>query len=246
MNINGAVALVTGGAGGLGTSIAEHLAELGAKVVVADIQELSLSKMSSKFAKYSFDVTDPEQVKESIATIVKNEGPIEILINCAGSIDSAPFVNLMNPSELMLDYERFKRNLVVNFDSVFLVTSATVEHMLRNRIKGCVVNISSISGRGNEGQSSYSSAKAALNALTITLSKELGKMGIRVNAVAPGFIETESTEQALSDAHINHIVSSTPLRRLGKASEISKAVVSLVDNDFINGAILDVNGGLTF
>lgn len=246
MKVKGAVALVTGGCGGLGSNIAEYLSDLGAKVVIADLHESSLERMPAKFAKYAFDVTEPEQVKASISSIVSSEGPIDILINCAGTIDSAPFVNLMNPNELMLSYQRFQNNLVVNLDSVFLVTSATVEHMLRNRVKGCVVNISSISSRGNEGQTSYSAAKAAVNALTVTWSKELGKMGIRVNGIAPGFIETESTGHALSSQHIDHIVSNTPLRRLGKASEISKAVVSLIDNDFINGATLDVNGGLTF
>lgn len=245
MNINGAVVLVTGGCGSLGSNIAEYFSDLGAKVVIADLQQSALDSMPSKFSKYAFDVTDPEKVKHAIDDIVAQEGPIEILVNCAGSIDSAPFVNLMNPSELMLSYDRFKNNLVINLDSIFLVTSAAVEHMLRNRIKGCVINISSISGRGNEGQSSYSAAKAAVNALTVTWSKELGRLGIRVNAVAPGFIGTESTNKALSDGHIEHIISNTPLRRLGEPAEVSKAVASLVDNDFLNGVILDVNGGLT-
>ncbi|MGF1765968.1 SDR family oxidoreductase [Enterovibrio makurazakiensis] len=245
MNINGAVALVTGGCGGLGSNIAEHLSSLGAKVVIADLDNSKSDCIPDKFIKYSFDVTDPDQVKNSIGTIVKEHGPIEILVNCAGSIDSAPFVNLMNPNQLMLDYDRFKSNMLINLDSVFLVTSSTVEHMLLNRVKGCIVNISSISANGNEGQCAYSSAKAAVNALTITLSKELGKLGIRVNAVSPGFIGTDSTSEALSEAHIKYIISNTPIRRLGKAVEVSKAVASLVENDFINGVILDVNGGLT-
>ena len=245
MKINGSVALVTGGCGGLGSNVAQYLSKLGAKVVVADLNDKCLDEMPDTFTKYAFDVTDPKSVSEAIDNIVTKEGPIHILVNCAGSIDSAPFVNLMNPTELMLNYSRFRSNLIVNLDSTFIVTSSVVESMVRNRIKGCIINISSISGQGNEGQSSYSAAKAAVNALTVTWSKELGRLGIRVNAVAPGFIGTESTSNALSESNIEHIISNTPLKRLGQPNEVSKAIISLIDNDFINGVILDVNGGLT-
>lgn len=92
----------------------------------------------------------------------------------------------------------------------------------------------------------YAAAKAGVNAMTVTWSKELGRLGIRCNAVAPGFIGTPSTYAALQDAHIKHIVSSTPLRRLGEAHEVALAVCALAENDFINGVVLDVNGGLSF
>ena len=130
-------------------------------------------------------------------------------------------------------------------DSVFIVTSAVVESMVSRRSKGVIVNISSISACGNEGQTAYSAAKAGVNAMTATWSKELGRLGIRCNAVAPGFIGIESTRRALSEEAIKHVKANTPLRRLGEAQEVALAVASLIENDFLNGVVLNVNGGLT-
>jgi 3-oxoacyl-[acyl-carrier protein] reductase len=154
-------------------------------------------------------------------------------------------VNIMNPAEMMHDYNRFRDSIIVNLDSVFIMTSAVVEQMVLKRTKGCIVNISSICACGNEGQTAYSAAKAGVNAMTVTWSKELGRLGIRCNAVAPGFIGTDSTHAALRESTIKNIVSNTPLRRLGEASEVAHAVADLISNDFINGAVLHVNGGLT-
>jgi 3-oxoacyl-[acyl-carrier protein] reductase len=116
--------------------------------------------------------------------------------------------------------------------------------MVKRRTKGAIVNISSISACGNEGQTAYSAAKAGVNAMTVTWSKELGRWGIRANAVAPGFIGTDSTREALNATAIKHIEGSTPSRRLGTADEVAQAVIALVENDFINGTVLHVNGGL--
>ena len=119
-----------------------------------------------------------------------------------------------------------------------------VEHMIKLRTKGVIINISSICACGNEGQTAYSAAKAGVNAMTVTWSKELGRWGIRTNAVAPGFIGTDSTRDALNEVVLKHIQSNTPLRRLGQAEEVAQAVITLIKNDFINGIVLDVNGGL--
>ncbi len=245
MKVSGAVALVTGGCGGLGRDIAEYLHAQGARVVVADFNDEALQALPEYFGTVCIDVTQEASVKTGVASIMEAEKRIDILVNCAGRIESAPFVNIMNPQQLMLDYAAFKDGLAINLDSVFLMTSAVVEHMVLKRIKGCIVNISSISGQGNEGQTSYAAAKAAVNAMTVTWAKELGRLGIRVNAIAPGFIGTPSTYASLSESQIKHIVSNTPLRRLGEAEDISKAVAAVVENDFINGIVLDVNGGLT-
>ncbi len=245
MKINDAVTVVTGGCGGLGRAIADHFYSLGAKVIVADFNSDALQSLPPEYGKYCVDVTCEKSVKNAVVDIIKAEQRIDILINCAGRIESAPFVNIMNPQKLMLDYASFRDGLAINLDSVFLMTSAVVEHMVLKRIKGNIINISSISGQGNEGQTSYAAAKAAVNAMTVTWAKELGRLGIRVNAIAPGFINTPSTHASLSEAQIKHIVSNTPLRRLGEAEDIGKAVASLVENDFMNGVIVNVNGGLT-
>lgn len=244
MEVKGVVALVTGGAQGLGLAIARRLSGEGAIVVVADRDEDALVNLPPGLEGIKMDVTDPKQVKMVVADIVERHGRIDILINNAGVIFSEPFVNIMNPDGIMHDYGRFRESLIVNLDSVFIVTAAVVEHMVKCRTRGTIINISSISACGNEGQTAYSVAKAGINAMTVTWSKELGRWGIRTNAVAPGFIETHSTHHALNESKLKHIQDSTPLRRLGQAEEIAQAVIALVENDFINGAVLDVNGGL--
>lgn len=245
MKIEGTVALVTGGARGLGLAIAGHLADLGATVVVADHNEQTLASLPKHLEGVRMDVTNPEQAKAVVADILERHDRLDILVNNAGVIFSEPFVNIMNPAGMMHDYSRFRDSLTVNLDSVFIVSSAVVEHMVQRRTKGAIVNISSISSNGNEGQTAYSAAKAGVNAMTITWSKELGRWGIRCNAVAPGFIDTESTRRALNETILKHIQTNTPLRRLGEAHEVARAVAATIENDFINGVVLDVNGGLT-
>ena len=245
MEVKGAVALVTGGAQGLGLAIARRLVDEGATVVVADRNAEALVTLPTGLEGVTMDVTDPEQVKTVVAGIVERHGRVDILVNNAGVIFSEPFVNIMNPAGMMHDYGRFRASLTVNLDSVFIVTAAVVEHMVKRRTKGAIVNISSITACGNEGQTAYSAAKAGVNAMTVTWSKELGRWGIRSNAVAPGFIGTDSTRNALNETVLKHIQSNTPLRRLGHAEEVAHAVIALIENEFINGTVLDVNGGLT-
>ena len=245
MKIKGAIALVTGGAQGLGFAIATHLSNLGATVVIADRDAPALASLPNSLQAQYLDVTQPAQVLAAVSAIVEQHGRIDILVNNAGVIFSEPFVNIMNPAGMMHDYASFQDSIAVNMNSVFIVTSAVVEQMVQLRTQGVIVNISSISAGGNEGQIAYSAAKAGVNAMTVTLSKELGRWGIRCNAVAPGFIGIESTQKALSESSLKHIKANTPLRRLGDASDVAQAVASVIDNNFMTGVILNVNGGLT-
>jgi 3-oxoacyl-[acyl-carrier protein] reductase len=212
---------------------------------VLDRDAAALARLPEAFTRVAADVTDPQAVQAAVAEVVAKLGRIDILVNNAGVISSEPFVNVMNPAGMMHDYARFRDSVAVNMDSVFIVTSAVVEHLVRRRGRGVIVNVSSISARGNEGQTAYSAAKAGVNAMTVTWSKELGRWGIRCNAVAPGFIQTESTRKALAEEVIRHVQAKTPLRRLGEAREVALAVAALVENDYVNGVVLDVNGGLT-
>ena len=244
MKTNGSLTLVTGGASGLGLAITQELLGEGAKVAVFDRDANALKRLPQEVFGFIVDVTQPKMVKKAVNDLVAQHGPVEILVNNAGVIFSEPFVNLTNPSELMHDYDRFRNSLTLNMDSVFIMTKAVVEQMVKNRREGVIINVSSISANGNEGQVAYSSAKAAVNAMTVTLAKELGRWGIRCNAVAPGFINTESTLLALSSSALKHVEDNTPLRRLGTAMDVAKAVKSLIENEFINGEILRVDGGL--
>ncbi len=245
MEIRDAVVLVTGGAKGLGLAIAIYLQNKGAQVVVADIDNEALDCLPVQLDRYSLDVTNPDDAETVIKSIVARHDHIDVLVNNAGIIFNEPMVNIMNQAEMMHDYKRFRNSIIVNLDSVFIMTSAVVKQMVIGRTKGCIVNISSICASGNEGQTSYSAAKAGVNAMTVTWSKELGRFGIRCNAVAPGFIDTDSTHNAINDSIVKHIEGNTPLRRLGEDYEVGQAVASLINNNFITGTILNVNGGLT-
>ncbi len=245
MELEGAVALVTGGAKGLGLAVATHLQEQGAKVIVADLDTEALAALPKNIEGCVLDVTQLDDAKNVVKGLAEQHGRIDILVNNAGVIYSEPMVNIMNSSEMMHDYDRFRKSITANLDSVFIMTSAVVEQMVMRRTKGAIVNISSISAGGNEGQTAYSAAKAGVNAMTVTWSKELGKLGIRCNAVAPGFIDTDSTRSALNESIVKHIQSNTPLRRLGRAEEVAQAVASVITNDFMNGVVLNVNGGLS-
>ncbi len=245
MELEGAVALVTGGAKGLGLAIATHLQEQGAKIIVADLDAEALTVLPVKMEGCVLDVTRLDDAKTVVKGLVERHGRIDVLVNNAGVIYSEPMVNIMNPSGMMHNLDSFRKSITANLDSVFIMTSAVVEQMVMRRTKGVIVNISSISAGGNEGQTAYSAAKAGVNAMTATWSKELGKLGIRCNAVAPGFIDTDSTRNALNESTIKHILSNTPLSRLGNAEEVAQAVASVITNDFMNGVVLNINGGLT-
>ena len=245
LQIKDAVILVTGGARNLGLAIAEHLHSLGGQVIVGDRDGVRLAELPPGLHGEILDVTQPAASRAVVNAIVERYGRIDVLVNNAGRIHSEPMVNLFNKDHMLHDYGRFRDCLTDNLDSVFIMTSAVVEQMIKRRTKGAIVNISSISAVGNEGQTAYSAAKAAVNAMSVTWAKELGRFGIRCNAVAPGFIGTDSTHAALSEATVKHIVASTPLRRLGDRNEVAQAVAAVIANDFINGAVLPVDGGLT-
>jgi 3-oxoacyl-[acyl-carrier protein] reductase len=167
-----------------------------------------------------------------------------VLINNAGILYSAPLVKIGAGGIEKHDIAMWNRVLSTDLSSVFYMTSCVVEKMITTRTKGVIVNISSVSAAGNAGQSAYSAAKAGVNALTATWAKELSVMGIRVVGIAPGFIETESTKEALSDATLQETVKKVPLRRLGKPEEIAQGVVSVIENDYFNGKVYELDGGL--
>ena len=127
---------------------------------------------------------------------------------------------------------------------MFYVTRSVAEKMVQKRTRGVIVNISSVSAGGNAGQSAYSAAKAGVNALTATWAQELGLLGIRVVGVAPGFTDTDSTHAAVTSDVLRNTIQKVPLRRLGRPQEIAQCVLSVLQNDFITGTTLEIDGGL--
>ncbi len=160
MQIEGSVVLVTGGAKGLGLAIASHLQSLGAIVIAADLDAAALATLPKGIEPARVDITDPEAAAVLVGELWTRHSRIDVLINNAGMIYSEPMIDIMRPDQMMHDLGRFRRCLTANLDSVFIMTAAVVEQMARKRIRGVVVNISSISARGNAGQTAYAAAKA--------------------------------------------------------------------------------------
>jgi 3-oxoacyl-[acyl-carrier protein] reductase len=247
MDVRGKRAIVTGGVKGLGFAIVEALLSKEAFVTVFDVDSAGLSDLRSKHPAVNCiecDVSDYEQVQRASARYHEENKSAEILVNNAGILYSAPLVKFSMSGIEKHDVGMWHKTLAVNLNSVFYMTACIVEKMMTTRTRGVIVNISSISASGNAGQSAYSASKAAVNALTATWSKELGAMGIRVAAVAPGFTDTDSTHTALSDAVLQETIKRVPLRRLGKPQEIAQGVLSIIENDFFNGKVYELDGGL--
>lgn len=244
MIVEGSIALVTGGASGIGLGIATDLLNKGIKVIIFDINQNKLDVLNKNFIKYNVDITDYELVQETINDIIKKYKRIDVLVNNAGVIYNEPLINLMNPSNMKHSYDNFKKNININLNSVFIMSSIVIEQMVLKRTKGVVINISSISANGNAGQTAYSAAKAGVEAMTKTWAKELGAFGIRNVAISPGFIDTDSTNEALNSQTIKHIKRNTPLKRLGEVVNIAQGIVYAIENDFVNGTVLEIDGGL--
>lgn len=241
--------IVTGGCGDLGSSIVRKLIENNYKVAAFDINEQKLKEItaeSSNIIGVQCDITNNEDVAEKVAKLEVDHGKIHGLVNNAGILFSSPLVSFSFQTGIVKhSVEDWKKVIDINLNAVFYMTSAVVECMMKKRTKGTIVNISSISSNGNPGQSAYSATKAALNALTNTWSKELGSMGIRTVGVAPGFINTESTSKAISQEVMNDIKSRVPLKRLGVDDHISSTVLFALENSYLNGTTIEVDGGLT-
>ena len=190
------------------------------------------------------DISNYKEVEASVNEFYKTFKSIDILVNNAGFIYNSPLITLTTGGIKKHNIKMWNKVITTDLNSVFYMTVNVVEKMILNRTKGVIINISSICAGGNAGQSAYSAAKAGINTLTTTWAKELGLMGIRVVAIAPGFTETETMKQSMSDAVLNEWIKKVPLRRLGKVEEIADGIISVIRNDFFNGKVIELDGGL--
>lgn len=246
MQLKGKNALITGGASGFGYALCKRLTkECGVNVGTFDINPKGLEQTGQELGIWTrvCDVTDEAQVEAGVEAFSSEVGTVDILVNNAGIIYSAPLINLL-AKKRRHSIESWDRVINLNLRSVFLVTSFVAERMVMSRTRGVIVNISSVSAKGNPGQSAYSAAKAAVNALTATWARELGMLGIRVVAVAPGFAETPSTRSALSESVLDDWIKRVPLRRLAHVDEITGAIIAALENEYFNGKVLEIDGGL--
>lgn len=235
------VALVTGGSRGIGRACALKLAEAGVNVVInyagndeaAEKTVKDIEAFGVKATKKKFNVADKEAVDNAIKEIVEEFGKIDILVNNAGITRDGLFMRMSETQWLDV--------INTNLNSAYFVTNPVSKLMIKQR-SGAIINMASISGiYGNAGQANYSTAKAGLIGFTKALAKELASRNIRVNAVAPGFIQTDMTKDLPMDAIIERI----PLKKLGNPEDVAAAVKFLaLDTDYITGQVLSVDGGL--
>jgi len=243
VNVRGKQIIVTGGVNGLGRAMVHALLARECNVTVFDVDLAGFDELQKTGVRcVACDVTNYEQVNAAVEQLA---GAPDVLINNAGILYSEPLVKIAEDGPKLHAYETWDRVLRTNLSSVFYVTAPVVAKMIVTRTKGVVVNIGSVSAAGNPGASAYSAAKAGVHALTQAWAKELGPMGIRVIAIAPGFMDTDSAHAATSETALRETIKRVPLRRLGKAEEVAAAVVAAIENDFFNGKVLELDGGLT-
>lgn len=244
-SLEGKVALVTGASYGIGFAIAEGMAKAGATIVFNDIRQELVDKGLAAYKEagveahgYVCDVTDEDAVQAMVKQIAQEVGVIDILVNNAG-ITRDGLLMMMKP-------EDFDAVIAANLRGAFLCMKAVARQMVKQRY-GRIVNLSSVVGlRGNAGQVNYAASKAGVIGMTKSLAKELAGRNITVNAVAPGFIDTDMTA-ALTETAKNAALGSIPMGRMGTPENVAKAVAFLAGEDagYITGQVLAVDGGMS-
>ncbi len=239
--LKGKTAVITGGSRGLGEKIAYKLASMGADIAIIDIGSPALSQgvcskcrdeYNVKADSYACDVSNFEEVKETVAKIKEDFGTIHILVNNAGITRDGLIA--------MMKEEDFDKVIAVNLKGAFNMIRHTAGLFIRNR-EGCIINIASVAGiMGNAGQCNYAASKAGIIGLTKTIAKELAPKGVRCNAIAPGFIATDMTQNQTD----NPLIKMIPLGRMGRAEDVAEAAGYLATAEYVTGEVLRVDGGI--
>jgi 3-oxoacyl-[acyl-carrier protein] reductase len=250
MRLKDRVALITGGAAGIGQATALRFAEEGARVVICDVSEeagrQTAAMLGPDAAFYKVDVTDRRAVQEWVDDVAARYGRIDILVNNAGILRDAQLVKYKDGQVVgQMSEEDFDRVVAVNLKGVFNCTQAVVPYMIRQG-GGVILNASSVVGLdGNFGQTNYVATKAGVIGMTKVWARELGRYGIRVNAVAPGFILTDMVRQ-MPEKILEGMRGRIPLGRLGDPRDVANAYLFLASDEaaYITGAVLRVDGGI--
>jgi 3-oxoacyl-[acyl-carrier protein] reductase len=238
------VALLAGGAGQLGQVVLGALQRAGHCVIVLD-RDITALRHRADVEAHACDLTDEAATRAAFAQAWERAGQIPVLVNCAGLIHNAPLIRIGASGERRHSVADWRHVMDANLTTAFLAAVTQAERMVATRTRGVIVTLSSIAAAGNAGQGAYAAAKAGVNAATQAWAKELGPLGIRFVAIAPGFIDTPSTQDAMHDAVLRDWAKRTPLRRLGRAEDIAAAVLFAINNPFLSGKLLEIDGGLT-
>jgi 3-oxoacyl-[acyl-carrier protein] reductase len=243
MRLKDKVAIITGASGGIGEVTAKKFAEEGAKIVIVDLNKddvdrtvLDIQRIGSEAIGFEADVTKREQVDQFINDTVSHFGRIDVVINNAGITQDAQLVKMTE--------EQWDRVIDVNLKGVFNVGQSAAKVMIEQQ-GGVILNASSVVGLyGNFGQTNYAASKFGINGMTKTWARELGKYGIRVNAIAPGFIATSMTKK-MPEKVLEMMKNKSPLKRMGRPEDIASGYAYLASDEasFITGTVISIDGG---
>ncbi len=251
MNIKNKVVVITGGAQGLGYSMAECFANKGARLALVDMNPDALATAQSQLSEkgvevktYTTNVAKEDEVETLFNNIVSDLGGVDCLINNAGITRDGLFIKAKDGKiTKRMSIQEWQSVIDVNLTGVFLCGREAATKMIESNTHGVIINISSLSKAGNMGQSNYSAAKAGVAAMTVTWAKELSRYGIRSAGIAPGFIATEMVKSMKPEA-LEKMANMIPLKRLGEPKEIGMTAVYIAENDYYTGRTIEMDGGM--
>lgn len=250
MDIKDKVIVVTGAGRGLGKAFALDLADRGARLALADLDQENLENVKSvceakgvEARTYLVNVASEEQVVQFFSDVVADFGTVDALLNNAGITRDGLLVRKKDGDIRKMSLENWQQVIDVNLTGSFLCGREFFAKLLEQEKPGVCINISSLSRSGNMGQSNYTATKAGVAEMTVTWAKELSRYGIRVGAIAPGYINTEMVAAIREDVK-QKIIDQVPLKRLGDPSEISHTAIYILENDYFTGRVIECDGGL--
>ncbi|MCP3127725.1 SDR family oxidoreductase [Shewanella sp. KJ2020] len=250
MDLKDKVVVITGGAGGLGLAMAQNFAQAGAKLALIDVDQEKLERAcadlgaTTEVQGYALDITDEEDVVAGFAYILEDFGQVNVLVNNAGILRDGMLVKAKDGKVTdRMSFEQFQSVINVNLTGTFLCGREAAAAMIESGQAGVIVNISSLAKAGNMGQSNYAASKAGVAAMSVGWAKELARYNIRSAAVAPGVIATEMTA-AMKPEALERLEKLVPVGRLGHADEIASTVRFIIENDYVNGRVFEVDGGI--
>ncbi|MEX3599485.1 SDR family NAD(P)-dependent oxidoreductase [Kocuria carniphila] len=247
MDVSNTSALVTGAASGLGAATAAALADRGVRVIGVDLPAgIEKAPEVDGITYHATDVTQPDDVRAAVA-MATEVGPLRTVVNCAGIAPSARILGKKGPHDLTLFETVIRVNLLGTFNVLTLAAKAMAETdpVDEDGQRGLIVNTASVAAfEGQVGQAAYAASKGGVHSLTITAARDLASLGIRVNTVAPGIVETPMLA-TVSEEYRAGLAAGVPFpRRLGRPSEYAQIVTTFVDNDYLNGTTLRMDGAL--